>query len=337
MAKKVTTEIFIQRAKKAHGDQFDYSKTKYVDARTKVLVKCKKCGYEFLVYPGNHLKYGCPKCAALNTTTSKEDFIKKAVEKWGDKYDYSLLPDKIYMKGNIEIICPVHGKIKITAASHLRGSTGCPECSKHKTKKGFKVEGITNRKQLREYSIWKGMKTRVTNTNIADAERYSKRGITCCDEWMNSFEKFYEDMGSCPEGYTLDRINNNKGYCKENCRWANYSTQAKNRGEFNDLITYNGETHVLKDWARIYNIKYTTLWQRIYRNKLPFERAISHDPFNKLYTFRGEENTLKYFCDKMNIKYQTVINRISKHKWTLEEALTIPYGCKRSKIQSNLT
>lgn len=332
MARKITTGIFIQRAKEAHGDQFDYSKTKYIDCRTKVLVKCKRCGKEFWVYPGNHLKYGCPECARRKALTKKEDFIKKARAKWGDKYDYLKVPDMFSVHDDsITIICPIHGEQRVTVYTHLNGATGCPKCSREKPIKEQLVKGIHNRKQMREYRIWKGIKTRTTNPNIDDADRYSKRGITCCPEWLNSFEQFYKDMGPCPEGYTIDRIDNDKGYFKDNCRWASYSTQAKNRGGFNKIFTYKGETHVLKDWARKLGIKYTTLWQRIYRNKLSFEDAIKHDPFNKLTTFRGEENTLQYFCDKYNIKYGTVITRMNKHHWSLEEALLTPYGCKRKK------
>ena len=80
----------------------------------------------------------------------------------------------------------------------------------------------------REYSIWCNMKTRCDNPNFKDAKYYSEKGIAYDRRWQG-FEAFYEDMGPCPEGHTLDRINNNLGYFKENCRWADYTQQALNR------------------------------------------------------------------------------------------------------------
>jgi len=69
------------------------------------------------------------------------------------------------------------------------------------------------------YRVWQGMKTRCTNTKIPNAKYYSGRGISYDPSW-ESFQTFYQDMGDKPEGLSLDRINNDKGYSKENCRWA---------------------------------------------------------------------------------------------------------------------
>lgn len=79
------------------------------------------------------------------------------------------------------------------------------------------------------YKSWKNMRQRCRNK----ANRwYGKRGITVCDEWENSFRAFYRDMGEKPEGLTLDRIDNDKGYCKENCRWASPSVQSTNKRKY---------------------------------------------------------------------------------------------------------
>jgi hypothetical protein len=138
-------------------------------------------------------------------------------------------------------------------------------------------------------------------------------------------------MGKCPEGFTLERVDNLGDYTKTNCVWADRTTQSKNREEFNDIVTYNGKTMVLKDWAREFGIKYTTLYQRIYRSGLSFEEAIQHDPFKKLITINGESKPLKQWCQFYNMEFSVVNNRISKHKWTPVEALTIPKGQKRPK------
>ncbi|MGV8961918.1 MAG: hypothetical protein ACOH2V_00875 [Candidatus Saccharimonadaceae bacterium] len=161
--------------------------------------------------------------------------------------------------------------------------------------------------------------------------KYKENNIQVCKEWMNSFEQFYFDMGNCPIEFTLERKDNLKDYSKENCIWANRTTQSKNRDDFNDIVTYQDKTMVLKDWAKEFNIKYTTLYQRIYRSGLSFEEAIQQDPFGKLIGINGEKKSLKDWCIFYNIDFKLVNNRISKHKWTPLEALTIPKRIRRTK------
>lgn len=259
-----------------------------------------------------------------------QKFIEKSKELFGDKFDYSKVEYQSTKK-KVIIICPIHGEFEQSPETHLKSKCGCPKCVRELPRKEI-IPGV-KRKEMREYNIWRGIKTRVTNPNIDDADRYINRGITCCEEWLNSFEQFYKDMGPCPDGYSIDRIDPNGNYCPENCRWANQTTQYQNRGEFNKVYTYNGETHVLKEWARILNIKYTTLYQRINRSGMSFEEAINRTEKDNLTEFNGEYKTLKEWCNIYNIKYSTVITRLNKHKWTLEEALLTPYGQKRRSTE----
>ena len=82
--------------------------------------------------------------------------------------------------------------------------------------------------KLRSYRSWYDMKRRCTNSRCSSFKFYGEKGINYCSEWEN-FENFFEDMGECPPGFTIDRIDNEKGYFKENCRWADKETQFKNK------------------------------------------------------------------------------------------------------------
>lgn len=123
----------------------------------------------------------------------------------------------------------------------------------------------------REYRIWQGMKTRCTNPLSINYRWYGGRGITVCKSWSKSFEEFYHDMGACPPNGSLDRINNNGPYSPENCRWASHKTQFSNKRN-NRLITYNGDTHTIAEWARKLNILPDTISYRINKG-WPIERA----------------------------------------------------------------
>lgn len=112
------------------------------------------------------------------------------------------------------------------------------------------------------YTTWSQMKARCLNKGHKHYGIYGGRGITVCKKWL-TFEGFFEDMGEKPEGkYSLDRIDNNGGYSKENCRWADAKTQNNNRSN-NRLLTVNGVTQSLTLWAEQYGISPVTVRSRL--------------------------------------------------------------------------
>src|ERR1700723_2289660 len=99
-----------------------------------------------------------------------------------------------------------------------------------------KTHGMT---RTTEYNIWLNMKARCYNKNEPAYKNYGGRGITLCDRWLESFENFYKDMGNRPIKHTIDRINNDGNYCKENCRWVTMLDQSHNKRN-NRLLEVNG-------------------------------------------------------------------------------------------------
>lgn len=129
----------------------------------------------------------------------------------------------------------------------------------------------------RLYRIWTGVKTRCFNPADHTYARYGARGITVCDEWRDSFEAFRD--WALANGYrddlTLDRKDNNGPYSPENCRWATTKAQENNRRN-NRLITYNGKTQTLSQWAEEKGIHRGTIQWRL-NHGWEVEKALAGD------------------------------------------------------------
>ena len=132
----------------------------------------------------------------------------------------------------------------------------------------------TSKGQTRLYRIWHNMKQRCRNKNIDNYERYGKRGIDFDESWSD-YTKFKE--WAIANGYSdnlyLDRSDNNKGYCPENCRWVNYETQMNNTRR-NVFVCYKGETMTIAQLAKKYNLRYSTLRSRIVDLGYPVDEAV---------------------------------------------------------------
>lgn len=118
-------------------------------------------------------------------------------------------------------------------------------------------------RHTRLYGIWNSMVARCHRKNSKAFPVYGGRGITVCDEWK-SFADFLEWSlaNGYNDGLSLDRINNEEGYCPGNCRWVTMETQANNKRS-NVVVEYKGENHTLAEWSKILGIKYATLRKRV--------------------------------------------------------------------------
>ena len=158
------------------------------------------------------------------------------------------------------LYCKKKFKIKTTYTRYKNKGLFCSLSCKAYTKGyGSKKHGMSSSK---EYRSWQGMKRRTTDPKNASYNRYGARGITVCDRWFNSFDNFLEDMGLAPSPeHSIDRIDNSKGYSKENCRWATKKEQVLNR-DCTKLIEINGTKRTLADWCVEYGINKKTVSSR---------------------------------------------------------------------------
>jgi hypothetical protein len=126
-----------------------------------------------------------------------------------------------------------------------------------------------------EYQTWLSMKARCYYSGFIGHKDYSDIGIEVCEKWRNDFYAFICDMGKKPgKEYSLDRIDNSKNYSPDNCRWALSKVQNSNRRNAH-IITHNGETMTLTQWAEKLGIPRGVLSARICRSKWSVEKSFS--------------------------------------------------------------
>lgn len=169
------------------------------------------------------------------------------------------------------------GEQKSVRSDHLQnGATSSCGCVRFgMLKSGLRtIHGEAKRSgKSREWSKWQGMIHRCYDPAEESYPRYGGRGIKVCDRWLHSFENFLSDMGRCPDGLTIERNNNDGNYEPSNCRWATRVEQCNNRSS-NRLVTANGATKTLAQWARLSGISASVIITRIKRGWEP-ELAIA--------------------------------------------------------------
>jgi hypothetical protein len=155
------------------------------------------------------------------------------------------------------------GTIKMIDAHQLR--------SGHTKSCGCKfVHSMHGMHTTNTYDIWVGAKQRCTNKNAKAYFRYGGRGIKMCKRWMDSFSNFYADMGDCPKGFSIERIDVSGDYEPGNCKWIPLGMQGRNKRN-NVRITHNGETMIMSDWAARLGMKLGDLQYRITRRHRTIE------------------------------------------------------------------
>lgn len=106
---------------------------------------------------------------------------------------------------------------------------------------------------------YNNMLARCHNPKNKRYKDYGAKGILVCDRWRHSATAFHEDMGECPDGYTLDRIDNTKGYSPDNCRWATRSENQNNRANSRRWVVHGVEFSSAVEAAAVHGVTYATI------------------------------------------------------------------------------
>ena len=160
-------------------------------------------------------------------------------------------------------LCECGKETNVSGGSLRRGDT--KSCGCYNREKTAERNTTHQKSKTRLYKIWAGMKKRCLYIKDKNYEIYGGRGIKVCEEWLK-FEAFQD--WALSNGYTdeltIDRKDSDGDYEPSNCRWATVTEQANNKRN-NHKLTYSGETHTIREWAKLIGISYNTLRSRIQR------------------------------------------------------------------------
>lgn len=158
------------------------------------------------------------------------------------------------------------GRELLVSREHLfDGHTKSCGCFRRETTSARSVTHGETRGRAKppEYTLWLHIKARCTNPKEPSFPNYGGRGITICRRWKYSFERFLSDVGRRPEGKTLGRINNSKGYYCNNVRWETMTQQARNTRR-NLILTVSGVTGCFAELCDYFQVPYQKAYSRYY-------------------------------------------------------------------------
>jgi len=173
---RLTQKDFLKRAQNVHGDRYNYSQVRYANANTKVKIICKEHG-AFWQTPGSHInmKSGCPKCKTKGVRLTTADFIKKAKQVHGFKYEYSKV-QYVDAKTKIKIRCSEHGVFEQVPNNHLSGA-GCPTCAKNRSPMKMDQNSFLRKAQKKHNKKYGYKETKYTNTHTPVKIKCQTHGI----------------------------------------------------------------------------------------------------------------------------------------------------------------
>lgn len=168
--------------------------------------------------------------------------------------------------------CDCGNVVTVRGHNLKQGITNSCGCSRHDPRPYRKTHGMS---RTRLYRIWSLMRNRCECKTARTYPQYGGRGITLCEEWKDpeTFFKWAMENGY-QENLTIDRIDNDGGYCPENCRWVTMDVQSNNTRN-NRFMTINGRTQTLAQWCREYDMGYKMVYNRITNLGWDLEKALT--------------------------------------------------------------
>lgn len=253
--------------------------------------------------------------------------------------------------------CDCGNKVTIAPSKAVNGVQQSCGCLAHE------MIGERSRKHgeshTRLFYLWVNMRYRCYDPKNKRYANYGGRGIKVCDEWNNDYATFakWARENGYRDDLTIDRIDVNGDYTPENCRWATWEEQANNKTN-NHLLTIDGETKTMTQWAKQYGIGMSTIWARVKNgwepemavktpsggpgsNQTTFHPELKKKPIERKYHVKhhnvvidGEEMSLRAACLKLGLPYQAMHLRVTRYGMTPQEAIEKPYIDKSQSLKA---
>lgn len=245
---------------------------------------CKSCGSEF-VQPRKDAVYCGKKCrdkAYKHRKKASSAPKIKGIDLTGNVFGRLKVAKRTDERRNTFVVylceCECGNETKATTGALRSGgkrSCGCLEVENRlNLMDAFSERAVKHGGwKTAAYKSWVGMKSRCSDLNNKD---YGGRGIRVCEAWSDSFDAFLSDMGNPPPGGTIDRIDNSKGYSKENCRWATNKEQCRNRTN-NAFVMHEGRIITVAEYAEELNMSWSGADKKAKRSGIYIGRVVPAD------------------------------------------------------------
>jgi hypothetical protein len=306
--KKISKEEFIKRAKEVHGDKFNYDNINFVNMSTHIEIICNKHGI-IRTTPSIHLKHDCERCSRERLSITGDEFINRAIEVHGDKYDYS---ETVHgtKKDKIKIICKEHGPFYILKSSFLNEKIGCKKCNTHynnterfieKAKKIHsdkydysQVEYVDNKQKIKIKCNTHGIFEQIPNTHLlgGGCKMCANEGNRLTnEEFIQKSKEIHGDKYEYNKtNYTLSK---NKVIitCKEHGDFEiSANTHLSATGGCSKCDTSKGENTIMKilnNYSILYEMEKKFLGC-VYKRELPFDFYLTE--YNVLIEYDGKQH-----------------------------------------------
>lgn len=217
-----------------------------------------------------------------------------------------------------DCLCDCGARRSVFGAALRSGNTKSCGCKKSEDTHRRNITHGMSRSDL--YAVWCSMKARCHRPSDADFHLYGGRGISVCDRWKNSFTAFVSDMGPRPDGFSVERIDNQKGYSPGNCKWASSKEQSANR-RVTRYLTFGGVSRPLLEWAALLGIKPCTIYQRLHGGASDEDALNTRNLRRRYISHNGKEMSLAEWSAATGIRKGTIYQRL-RAGWSVDRALT---------------